>query len=581
MLKLSRSFLLVFLFWETNFQHCVVFAEDAKREVVYENLQKAKISDEEILNKIPEIEKVIANGLKKIKIPGATLAISRKDKVLYCNAFGQTAISGYQPKDADTQTLFSVSSVSKNVTAVLVGALVDDGKIAFSDKVRKYYPEFFLCNEEVSNEFTVQDLISHSSGLKHFSADTLLKAGYDNEKILRAFRYLKQKPGEFRRFYGYQNVVYGIVGIVLERATGEKYEDLVQKYIFDKMGMKNSSAIRLDAETSKIGYLKYLISRFSHDCKRIGALRTCWHLIAETIFHKTKKVADIHSKYIDEVVHLEHDGFYHKFPATSGISLSAEDFAKWLKMLANQGTYDGVQIVSKKTFAKLISNIVTVKGIKDHDVTFVKSRYPREDMHYGMGFFNAQYADDGENPHRIFFHMGGIRGSTAFFALSLEDDIAVGVSCNLGGVAMTRFCEYAVHAVLDRIYNFSKIDWVEEDIKSINYYREKNTNYIENIVKRTPIAMSEPSKYTGTYTSELYGDITISLERGELVISNGIRKAKLSNVNGDTFSFKSMDLLYSFYEQDEYIYFIRDEYGNITSCETPCFNENNTIFKKK
>ena len=140
MLKLSRSFLLVFLFWETNFQHCVVFAEDAKREVVYENLQKAKISDEEILNKIPEIEKVIANGLKKIKIPGATLAISRKDKVLYCNAFGQTAISGYQPKDADTQTLFSVSSVSKNVTAVLVGALVDDGKIAFSDKVRIYYP---------------------------------------------------------------------------------------------------------------------------------------------------------------------------------------------------------------------------------------------------------------------------------------------------------------------------------------------------------------------------------------------------------------------------------------------------------
>ena len=581
MLKLSRNFFVVFLLLTTSFQHCDVLAENTKQESISKNLTKEKISDDEILDKIPEIENVIADGLKKIKIPGATLAISRKDKVLYYKAFGKTAIAGYQPQDADDQTLFSVSSVSKNITAVLVGALVDDGKIAFTDKVRKYYPEFFLCNEEVSNEFTIQDLISHSSGLKHFSADSLLKAGYDNKKILRALQYLKQKPGEFRKFYGYQNVIYGIIGIVLERATGEKYEDLVQRYIFDKMGMKNSSAIRLDAETSKIGYLKYLISRFSYDCKHQGVLKTCWNVIAKTISHKNKKVADIHSKYVDDVVHLEHDNFYHKFPATSGISLSAEDFAKWLKMLANQGTYNGVQIISKKNFSKLISNVVNVKGIKDHDVTFVKSRYLLEDMHYGMGFFNAQYADEGKNPHRIFFHMGGIRGSTAFFALSLDDDIAVGVSCNLGGVAMTRFCEYAVHAVLDRIYNFSKIDWVEEDIKSTQYYREKNKNYIDSVVKRTPVPMSKPDKYTGTYTSELYGDITIALEGDELVISNGIRKAKLHNVNGDTFAFKSMDLLYSFYEQDEYLYFIRDEYGNITSFELPCFNENNTIFNKK
>lgn len=586
MFKWLRNFLIVFLFVIADFRHCAAsFVENTGYETGHKNIssdfRETKISDGEILEKIPGIEKVIIDGLEKIKIPGAILAISRKDKVLYCKAFGKTALSGYQPKDADTQTLFSVSSVSKNITAVLVGALVDEGKIAFSDKVRKYYPEFFIGNEELSNEFTIQDLISHSSGLKHFSADTLFKAGYDNEKILRAFRYLKQKPGEFRKYYGYQNIVYGIVGIVLERATGKKYEDLVQEYIFDKMGMNNSSAIRLDAESSKIGYFNYLVSRFLYDCRRLGVVKACWNLIAKTVAHKSKKVADIHSKYIDETVHLDHDNFYHKFPATSGISLSAEDFAKWLQMLANRGTYNGKQIVSKGTFSKLISDIVTVKGIKDHDVTFVKSRYPREDMHYGMGFFNAKYADNGKNPHRIFFHMGGIRGSTAFFALSLNDNIAVGVACNLGGVAMTRFCEYAVHAALDRIYKFSNIDWIEEDVKCIKYYRDKGKNYIENVIKRIPVAMEKPESYAGTYTSDLYGDITISLEEGELMISNGIRRAKLRNVNGDTFAFKSMDLMYSFYEEDEYIYFMKDEYGRITSCELPCFNENKTIFRRK
>lgn len=581
MSKLFRNFLITLLFLIANFQHCATPAENVNPKNISENFKESKISDEEILKKIPEFEKVISSGLEKIKIPGAILAISRKDKILYSNAFGKTATCGHNFKNADAQTLFSVSSVSKNITAILVGALVDEGKIAFSDKVRKYYPEFFLCSEEISDKFTIQDLISHSSGLKHFSADSLLKAGYDNAKILRTLRFLKPKPGEFGKYYGYQNIVYGIVGMVLERATGKKYEDLVQKYIFDKMGMKNSSAIRLDAEASKIGYFKYLISRFSYDCKHQGTIKTCWNLISKTIVHKTKKVADIHSKHLDEPVHLEHSDFYHKFPATSGISFSAEDFAKWLKMLANQGTYDGIQIVSKETFSKITSNIVDVKNIKDNDATFIKSRYLREDMHYGMGFFNAKYADNGKNPHKIFFHMGGIRGSTAFFALSLNDDIAVGVACNLGGVSITRFCEYAVHAVLDGIYNFSKIDWVEEDIKYTKYYREKTKNYVENVIKRIPTPMDKLEKYTGTYTSDLYGDITVSLKKDELVLSNGIRKAKLFNVNGDTFAFRSMDLLYSFFEGDEYVYFIRDEYGNISSCELPCFNENKTIFRRK
>ncbi len=551
------------------------------QEQVANVLDDKKISDEEILKNIQKMEKVITDGLEKIKIPGAALSISRGDKVLYCKAFGKTAMPGYSSKDVDIKTLFSVSSVSKNITAVLVGALVDAGKISFNDKVRKYYPEFFMCNEELSNEFTVQDLISHSSGLKHFSADTLLRAGYDNDKIIGAFRHLKQKPGEYRKYYGYQNVVYGIIGIVLERATGEKYEDLVQKYIFEPMGMENSSAIRLDAEASKWGYFKYLLSRFSHDKKRQGFLKATVNLITKTLKHKSKIVVDIHTRHIDDILHLEHGDFYHKFPATSGLSLSAEDFAKWLAMLANEGTYNGKQIVSRATFAKLTSDIVTIKGIKDDDVTFVKSRFPREDMHYGMGFFNSKYADNGQNARKVFFHMGGIRGSTAFFTVSPSDNIAVGVSCNLGGVATTRFCEYAVNAVLDIIFGFSHIDWVQKDIDATQYFRNKNKQFIDNMVLRNPMPMDYREKYIGTYTSELYGDISISERNNELWISDGIKEAKLRNINGDVFAFPSMDISYSPFEGDEYIFFYRDAYNNIFSCEVSCFNENKTLFTKK
>ena len=554
------------LFIATNY---CVYAENNHKQTI-------AISDKEILDKVPEFEKIIKEGLKKIRIPGAILSISRGDKILYSNGFGKTAIDGYEPQNVDTKTLFPISSLSKTVTAILVGALVDDKKIAFEDKVRKYYPEFFICNEELSNKFTIQDLISHSSGLKHFTADSLLKSNYDNDKILRSLRYFKQKPGEFRKYYGYQNIVYGIIGIVIERATGEKYEDLVQKYVFDKMDMRSSSAIRLDAEKSTLVYCKYLLSRFSHDCKRNGVIATLWNFIKKIFSNRSRNISDLHSRYGDEIVHLDHNNFFHKFPATSGISFSAEDFSKWLSMLANRGTYKGKQIVSTKTFDKLTSHIVKVKEIKDADVTFVKERFLRENMYYGMGFFSAKY-----NDKNILFHMGGIRGATSFFTISLEDNIAIGVACNLGGVSTTRFAEYAVNAISDCIFGYSGIDWIQKEVGNINFYRNKSKNFVSNVINNEPIPQLQIEKYVGKYESEIYGKIEISTNGDQLIISNGIKTAKLTHVNGNVFSIKGYDMLESFFDSDEFVIFYDNGYGNIAGCRLTYCSENDTVFKKK
>lgn len=541
----------------------------------------AEISDAEILENAKKMEKIITDGMAKIKIPAAVLSISRGDKPIYSKAFGKTTIPENAPQKISSKTLFPVSSVTKNITAILVGALVDDGKLSFDDKVRKYYPEFFVCDEDLSNEFTIRDLISHSSGFKNFSADTLFKANFDNEKILKTFKYLKQKPGEFRKIYSYQNIIYGIIGIVMENATGEKYEDLVQKYLFDKMEMKNSSAIRLDAESSKFGYFKYLLSRFSHDTNKFGFLKASLNLISKTIAHKSKEVVTSHSRYIDEIVPLEQIGFFQKFPATSGISLSAEDFSKWLAMLANQGTFNGKQIVSRGTFSKLESNIAEIKNLKDDDLTFLKSRFSREGLCYGMGMFKSKYFDNGENGRDIIFHMGGIYGSTAFLAVSPNDDLAVGVTCNLGGVAQTFFCEYMVNQFLDLAFGFSKIDWVQADIDRKNFYRNKQHEFHRNLAEKNPTPMDEIENYLGIYSSEIYGDITVSNENGNLKISNGIKSTFLNHINGSIFSFPSKNMMFVFFEEDEYISFLKDENGKINSFYISCFDENKTVFLKR
>jgi len=544
------------------------------------SLSYAEITDEQLLNNAKKMEEIITEGLKKLHIPGATLSISRVDKVIYTNAFGKTTIENNTPQNVTLHTLFPVSSVSKNVTAILVGALVDEGILSFDDKVRKYLPDIFICNEEFSKELTILDLISHRCGLKNFSGDTLFKANYDNDKILSIFKYLKQRPGEFRKIYAYQNIIYGIIGMVIEKATGEKYEDLVKKYIFDKMDMKYSSAIRIDAESSKFGYFKYLLSRFSYDREKIGFFKSVWNLIYLPLIHKTKDIVISHSRSMDEIIPLDAIGFFQKFPATAGISLSAEDFGKWLAMLANRGKYNGKQIVSEKTFEILTSNLAEITKLKDNDCTFVKSRYSRDGLYYGAGFFNGTYFDSGNNGRHILFHMGGIYGATAFFAVSLKDNISVGVICNLGGVAQTLFCEYMVNQFLDLSFGFSKIDWIQADINRKNYYSNKQHEFQKQLEERNPEPIEELDKYTGTYSSEIYGDINIFKEDNDLFITNGIKTAKMTHINGNNFSFLSKDLMHVFFDENEYIFFSKED-DKIDSCFISCFDENKTKFIKK
>lgn len=544
------------------------------------SLCHAEITDEQLLNNAKKMEEIINEGLKKLHIPAATLSISRADKVIYTKAFGKTTIENNNSQKVTPQTLFPVSSVSKNVTAILVGALVDKGKLSFDDKVRKYLPNIFICNEEFSKRLTILDLISHRCGLKNFSGDTLFKANYDNDKILAIFKYLKQRPGEFRKIYAYQNIIYGIIGMVLEKATGEKYEDLVKKYIFDKMDMKFSSAIRIDAESSKIGYFKYLLARFSYDRKKFGFFKSAWNLIYLPFIHNSKSVVTSHSRSMDEIIPLDTIGFFQKFPATAGISLSAEDFGKWLAMLSNKGKYKGKQIVSEKTFEILTSNLAEITNLKDNDCTFVKSRYSRNGLYYGAGFFNGTYFDNGNNGRHIIFHMGGIYGATAFFAVSPEDNISVGVICNLGGVAQTLFCEYIVNQFLDLSFGFSKIDWVQADLDRKNYYANKQHEFQKQLEERNLEPIEDLEKYTGTYSSEIYGDINIYEKDNNLFITNGIKTAKLTHINGNNFSFLSKDLMFVFFDENEYIFFSK-EGDKIESCFISCFDENKTKFVKK
>ena len=530
---------------------------------------------------VERIIPIINNGLKKTQIPGGYLVVTQKDKVIAVFSFGNTTVSSNNPKPIDDYTVFPVSSISKNITAFVVGALVDAGIIKWDDRVRKYDKNFFLHSEELSDKLTIQDLISHCSGFKHFSADSVWSGGYPCDKAINSFKYLSQKPGVFRQYYGYQNVIFGLIGNILEKATGEKYEDLVKKYIFDKMDMKDSSAIDLKYETSRMGHMKYLCSRFKYDVNKNGFFSTTWNLIKSTFTFKPRSISLSHSRYMENIYPVETNGYFHVFPATAGLAFSAKDFAKFVQMVLNGGVYNNKTIVKKETFKKITSKITEINKIKDDDPTFKKERFPRDDMSYGIGTFITKYGNNGNDTRKVIFHMGGACGAASFYIVSPEDNIGVGCVVNLGGVSHTLFAEYMCNNFLDLYFGFDGVDWIQAELdrkKSI----EDQQKQFERSITQVLSPMGNANKYVGTYTSDIYGDINVTLNKdNKLVISNGIKSTELQHVNGNIFKFPSKNMLTSYFDSDEYVSFKNDKFNNIDSFYISCFSEGNTIFKRK
>jgi CubicO group peptidase (beta-lactamase class C family) len=100
------------------------------------------------------IDSLVERTLRTFEVPGIALCIIRDGKVIHSKGYGVRSLDTRQP--VDEQTLFGIASNSKAFTTAALGMLVDEGKLNWDDKVRKYIPEFRLFDPYVTEEFTVR-----------------------------------------------------------------------------------------------------------------------------------------------------------------------------------------------------------------------------------------------------------------------------------------------------------------------------------------------------------------------------------------------------------------------------------------
>ncbi|AQQ54957.1 serine hydrolase [Planococcus lenghuensis] len=165
------------------------------------------------------------------------------------------------PNSVDTR--FGIASGSKIFTAVAICRLVEEGKLAFDDRLPELLPDLFP-----ASDVTVHQLLTHTSGIPdYFSEEEMDDYGalwreipmYRMEQpadFIPLFRdkQMQFTPGE--RFH-YNNAGYIVLGLIAEKVTGQPFTSVIQKQVFDPAGMNRSGYFRLDElpEHTAQGYL--------------------------------------------------------------------------------------------------------------------------------------------------------------------------------------------------------------------------------------------------------------------------------------------------------------------------------------
>src|SRR5690606_2131509 len=136
-----------------------------------------------------DFDQWVESGRKDWNIPGMAVGIVKDGKVVFEKGFGVKQLGKNEKVDANT--IFSIASVSKNMTAAALGILVDRGKINWDDKIVDHIPWFQFKDPWVTREVTIRDVLTHRAGLGRILGNRLhFMTASSRDSVLYHMRYM-------------------------------------------------------------------------------------------------------------------------------------------------------------------------------------------------------------------------------------------------------------------------------------------------------------------------------------------------------------------------------------------------------
>ncbi|MEM9722853.1 MAG: serine hydrolase domain-containing protein [Bacteroidota bacterium] len=175
-----------------------------------------------------------------------TILVAKNGMPIYHQSFGY----GYLPaKNAIVNDFhFSIASVTKLFTAIRVLQLVDVGKLSLDESIETYLPKFKIPQ---GSRITLHHLLMHNSGLPN-EKDRVYRRPYSPEEIVHTS--LKNKAKEDFGDFHYNNLDYILLGLVIEAVSGASWEEQIQTFILDKLGMQETGFLAYGSYPSRFAY---------------------------------------------------------------------------------------------------------------------------------------------------------------------------------------------------------------------------------------------------------------------------------------------------------------------------------------
>ena len=183
-------------------------------------------------DKAKRIEEFIKPFAAANQFSGQVLA-SENGKIIYEQAFGLANADYRIPNRLDTR--IGIASITKYMTSVILARLIESNKVALSDKLVTYIPDF-----PNSDKITIEMLARHRSGIPHRVMPPELESlTYTSSEFIEKVKLAKLafEPGTQRL---YSSAGYAVLARVLEIASGKPYAQLLQEFVFTPAGMKDS-----------------------------------------------------------------------------------------------------------------------------------------------------------------------------------------------------------------------------------------------------------------------------------------------------------------------------------------------------
>ena len=459
---------------------------------------------EQIKSYAPVFEEELLKTKNVYKVPGLAIVIIKDDEVVYKKTMGEK--ENGKKNDINDETIFQIASTTKTFLVFVIAQLVEEGIVSWDTKVKKYMPEICFKNEEANAELTLLDLITHNIGLPPFAGDSLWHMRFDQLELLKALGELDFKYA-FREKYTYQNHMFGLAQLVIEKATGKSISQLFEERIFKPLGMKNASSGMEAIQPKFFGLIK---PNFAHP-----------HDIRD---------GKIYTKPISSRTYL--------FTGSSGINLSVNDATIWMKFMMNNYSQDGKAYLKPETVEFMRKNF-TKCFFSKYESQFHKDRF--SDTYYAAGMFKSQY---GNNKDDILYgHMGGFNGVRSYFCFIPSQKLGMVILSNLGSMTVSLMPEVIRNVFLDWYFGFSGIDWIEEIYKKNQRYLTKYYNNRMQARLYNPLGARKFDDYKGVYNHKLYGKVDIVEEQGKLFLVYKGKKTLLKHWNGNEFSIKPFELM--------------------------------------